>query len=166
MRAGDKRSALMALKRRELLAKQMENVNNQRLTLENEKINLESVQSQQIALEALKSGVDAHRAAAKTVDINQVDKIMDDLQELKDMRDEVDQIFSQQVTTTDDADLMAELERMQEEELDTQLVNAATVPVSAKTTTVPTVAPSVPAQAAATKNSDEDQLAALQAFLA
>uniref|UniRef100_A0A0G4I9H6 Uncharacterized protein n=1 Tax=Chromera velia CCMP2878 TaxID=1169474 RepID=A0A0G4I9H6_9ALVE len=177
-RAKNKSGALMALKRKQMFTAQMEQVNNQRLTLEQQVMTLESSQSQAAAVGALKVGVQAQKVMGQTLNIDKIDELMDDIQEQKDLQNEIDEVFKQQANVVgDDEDLLAELAELEGQQLDDRLLEASGVPSSVptgaegiETPAVPsgpissTAAPSRPA--ASKVKSDEEQLAELQASLA
>ncbi|CEM13722.1 unnamed protein product [Vitrella brassicaformis CCMP3155] len=178
-RAKDKRGALLALKRKKLFNQELDQLNNARLTLEQQIMTLESAQTQTVAVEALQTGVNAQKIMNQRLNIDKIDNLMEDMQEQQDLQNEVAQVLSSGQPIMDDDELLNELQELEAEELDNKLLSAGTVP-----TGLPAVpagaeaagvsaeaAPSAPApvktqQQAAKPLSDEDQLAALQAELA
>merc|ERR1719163_1694025 len=66
-KAADKRGAMMALKQKKMLTTELESLGNARLTLEQQIMSLESMQSQQIAVQALATGVAAQKQMNKTM---------------------------------------------------------------------------------------------------
>eukprot|EP00386_Alphamonas_edax_P006537 GDKI01021137.1.p1 GENE.GDKI01021137.1~~GDKI01021137.1.p1 ORF type:complete len:237 (-),score=106.10 GDKI01021137.1:404-1114(-) len=182
-RLKDKRGALMCLKRKQMFNQQMDQLNNQRLALEQQIMTLESAQSQQVAIDALKTGVQAQKVLNQQMNINNIDRLMDDIQEQKDMQQEIEDVFKQHANTEGDEDLLNELAELEADELEKNILSAGAVPSLAPATGVPTAMPTaatasrvsqsaVPPQAAPSAPagprvlSDEEQLAALQAELA
>ena len=60
----------------------LETLDNQIMALETQCINLEGVQTNQMAVQSLQEGVDVQKAVSKEVDPEKVDKIMEDMQDV------------------------------------------------------------------------------------
>jgi hypothetical protein len=88
----DKRGALMALKRKKMLTAELEQLQNARLTLEQQIMSLESTQTQQVAVGALSTGVEAQKHMQAQLDIDKVEDLMDDIKEQQDMQQEIAQV--------------------------------------------------------------------------
>ena len=88
----DKRGALMALKRKKMLNAELEQLQNARLTLEQQIMSLESTQTQQVAVGALSTGVQAQKQMQAQLDIDKVEDLMDDIKEQQDMQQEIAQV--------------------------------------------------------------------------
>ncbi len=73
--AKDKRGAMMALKRKKMLQGELDTLTNSALTLEQQIMTLESAQSQQVAISALASGVQAQKQLNKQMNIDKVTKV-------------------------------------------------------------------------------------------
>ena len=168
--AGDKRGALLVLKRKKLLEGELEKLMNSHMTLEQQILSLESAQTSQMAVSALQQGIAAQKNISTIVSIDQVDQLMEDMQEQQELQNEIAQVLSQGARVTDDAQLMEELEMMQAEELEKKLANVPAA-VAAKTVTTSSIAApssrvSLPAGTAPILSQDEEaELAALQAGL-
>eukprot|EP00922_Rhytidocystis_sp_ex-Travisia-forbesii_P007811 GHVS01011565.1.p1 GENE.GHVS01011565.1~~GHVS01011565.1.p1 ORF type:complete len:232 (-),score=66.38 GHVS01011565.1:94-789(-) len=172
----DKRGAMLALRRKKMYESELESLENSRLTLEQQIITLESAQTQQVAVGALTTGVQAQKQINNQMNVNKIDKLMEDLQEQQDQQKEVSQVLQQGTPMMDDDELMAELEQLEASELDSQLA-AASVPSQPMPGYVPAAASTVPATTASppaapsvlprsTVLSDEEQLKALMGELA
>ena len=177
--AGDKRGALMSLKRKKMLESELENLMNSRMTLEQQINSLEAAQMNQIAVAALAHGVNIHKQLNKQIDADRVDQLMEDLQEQQDLQNEIAQVMSTGNRIGDDEELMKELEALESQQQDEILIGASFVPsgpvvTAAAKAAAPTVVPpkAVSAAAANTSSSrsslteeEEAELAALQQSL-
>ena len=172
--AGDKRGALMSLKRKKMLESELENLMNSRMTLEQQINSLEAAQMNQIAVAALAHGVNVHKQLNKQIDADKVDQLMDDLQEQQDLQNEIAQVMSSGNRVGDEEELMAELEALESQQQDEILIGASNVPSGAVAATkAPVVAAAAAAAPAAANKSgrsslteeEEAELAALQQSL-
>ena len=170
--SGDKRGALMSLKRKKMLETELENLMNSRMTLEQQINSLEAAQMNQIAVAALAHGVNVHKQLNKQIDADRVDQLMEDLQEQQDLQNEIAQVMSSGNRIGDDEDLMKELEALESQQQDELLIGASSVPSGPVAATKQ--AAKAPAVAAAPGSSsarsslteeEEAELAALQQSL-
>jgi len=174
--AGDKRGALMSLKRKKMLETELENLMNSRMTLEQQINSLEAAQMNQIAVAALAHGVNVHKQLNKQIDADRVDQLMEDLQEQQELQDEIAQVMSSGNRIGDDEDLMKELEALESQQQDELLIGASNVPsgpVASASKQAVKAAPAVASAAQAASSSarsslteeEEAELAALQQSL-
>ena len=119
-KAKDKRGAMMALKQKKMLSTELESLSQARLTLEQQIMTLESAQTQQVAVQALQLGVQAQKDMNKQINIDKIDQLIEDMQEQRDIQDEVTQVLSQGQPLMDDADLLEELEAIEAEDFEYQ----------------------------------------------
>lgn len=164
--SGDKRGALMALKRKKMLETELENLMNSRMTLEQQINSLESAQMNQIAVSALAHGVNVHKQMNQRVDADKVDQLMEDLQEQQDLQNEIAQVMSAGNRIADDEDLLRELEEMQANQLEEQLIgsNVPSGAIAAKSA-AKIAAKSAPTVVDGLNEDEEAELAALQQAL-
>mmetsp|Transcript_7080 Transcript_7080/g.19991 ORF Transcript_7080/g.19991 Transcript_7080/m.19991 type:complete len:234 (+) Transcript_7080:323-1024(+) len=165
-KSGNKRAALMCLKNKKLYETQLEQVENNMLRVNEQKIMLENQRTTIETVSALKQSADTSKATLKEMKIEKVDQIFDDINEQNDQMREIQEALGQSLgpaADMDEDDLLAELEEMEAEQLDTELMEPA---VPAKK--VDTGLPSVPAGkvAAPVKTPEELELEALQAEMA
>lgn len=178
-KAGDKRSALMAIKRKNQWIAQQTQLQNQQFTMESQLQMLEGTQMTKSHLEAMKEGNKMMKGAQKDMNVDDVADLMDEMQDAQDDMAEINDALSQPMgfgADMDDADLEAELEGMEAEMLDEQLA-AMDSPQAQPDTGLP----AVPVQAAATavgggdppsrgggggSGDEEAELAALEAEMA
>ena len=80
-RAKNKRAALQCLKRKKLYEQQIENLQNHRLKLDEQVITLEGSKTTAETFSALKSSAGAMKQLHKETNIDEVDRVMDDINE-------------------------------------------------------------------------------------
>ncbi|CAJ0627981.1 3547_t:CDS:2 [Entrophospora sp. SA101] len=124
----NKRAALMALKRKKQYETQMEKLSGAKFTIETQVMAIESAN---VNLETIKA-------------METVDDTMDSIREQMDLSDEISNAISGPMLgiPLDDVKLEAELEELEQENLDKQLLEVE----------LPLAAPSVPAKKLASKN--------------
>lgn len=161
----DKKGALFAMKRKKMYEGEMEKIENVKMTLETQVMNLESAAQNAETFKVMKTGTDAMKQVRQDVGIDNVDDMMDDIKEEMDMANEISNAIAAPVDpyAHDEDDLLAELEgeMMEDEtaELEAQLTSPASTSVDL---------PSVPAgklPTLTTPEEDED-LKKLEAELA
>lgn len=159
----NKRAALMALKRKKRLEKQLQQIDGtlstiefQREALENANTNTEVLKNMSYAAKALKS-------AHQQLDVDDVHEMMDDIQEQTELADEISRAISEPAgfgMDVDEDELMNELEELEQEGLDEQLLE---VGGTADLPNVPaTELPAAPAKAKA--KAEDDDLRELEAW--
>jgi len=156
----NKRVALNALKRKKRYEEQLNKIDGtlctiefQREALENANTNTEVMKNMGFAAKALEG---AHKQIG---DIDKVHDLMDDISEQQELANEISNAISSPMgfgQEMDDDDLLAELEGMEQEDMDRQLLD---IPDDA----VPNL-PSVPTQLPAAAEEEDDDMAALAAW--
>jgi len=158
----NKRAALNALKRKKRLEKQQEQIDGTLTTIEFQREALENAQSNTEILKNMGMASKALKGALGNMDIDKVDDMMADIQESQDISNEIADAIARPMGFQDDVDeddLLAELEEMEQEELDKELVGIGSQPVP--DLDLPTPGTSIPAQPAKQQEDDElDELAA------
>ncbi|XP_057291602.1 charged multivesicular body protein 4c-like isoform X1 [Hydractinia symbiolongicarpus] len=162
----DKRTALNALKRKKRLEKQLQQIDNtlstielQRETLENANTNTEVLKSMGVAAKALKS-------AHQQLDVDDVHDMMDDISEQTELANEISEAISSSVGFGQDIDedeLNAELEELEQEDLDEEMLKLGGAPMQDLPTVPDTEIPQ-PNKSKAKKVEDEDDMAELAAW--
>lgn len=161
----NKRAALMALKRKKRLEKQLQQIDGtlstiefQREALENANTNTEVLKNMSYAAKALKS-------AHQQLDVDDVHEMMDDIQEQTELADEISRAISEPAgfgMDLDEDELLNELEELEQEGLDEQLLEVA------GTSSLPAVPetelPAAPAKAKTKAAAEEDDLRDLEAW--
>ena len=178
-RLKNKRAALQCLKKKKLYEQQVENLQNSQLKLEEQVITLEGSKTTAETFSALKSGAGAMKQLHRDTNIDDVDKVMDDINEQSEKMRQVQEALGQPVGYSADLDedeLDAELAELEAEDLEQELaldeeVAAKPVPVAARPAAVGISAASMPSAPASRApvlpsvpgTSDEDaELEALQ----
>lgn len=140
---GDKRGALLALKRKKMYEKELEQLGNAHLTLEQQIITLESAQTQQVAVGALTAGVVVQKALNQQLNLSKIDDLMEDLHEQAAMQQELAQVLCQGASLGDDSELLAELHEIEVKQLEEALVDAAPIPDITPGVSLPAQLPTV-----------------------
>jgi charged multivesicular body protein 4 len=173
-RAKNKRAALQCLKKKKLYEQQVENLQNHQLKLEEQVITLEGSKTTAETFDALRSGAGAMKQLHKETNIDEVDKVMDDINEQSEKMRQVQEALGQPVgyaADMDEDELDAELAELEAEDLEKELgleedvaaVQPARVAARRETPAAPAM-PSVPVAVARKTIADEDaELEALQA---
>ncbi|KAM9361991.1 charged multivesicular body protein 4b [Symphorus nematophorus] len=159
----NKRAALQALKRKKRYEKQLAQIDGtlstiefQREALENANTNTEVLKTMGFAAKAMK--------AAHDMDIDKVDDLMAEITEQQEVAQEISDVISRPIGFGDEFDedeLMAELEDLEQEQLDKDLLEIE------GTQDLPSVpSTSLPARPAKKKEEEDDDMADLEAWAA
>lgn len=126
MAKNDKKGALYAMKRKKLLESEMDKIQNVKMTLETQVINLESAAQNAETFQAMNAGKSAMKKIRDDVGIDQVDGLMEDIREEMEMANEISDAIAQPVDplAADDDELLAELEQMGADDLEAELLKA------------------------------------------
>ncbi|CAG8644029.1 31665_t:CDS:2, partial [Gigaspora margarita] len=162
----NKRAALMALKRKKQYESQIEKIGGSRITIEAQVMAIESANVNLETIKAMESGAEAMKAIHGSMDINKVDDIMDSVRENMDLADEISNAISAPMigVDLDDDELTAELEELEQEVLDSQLLEVEPPPIIAPS--VPTTDPSRVRLTNQMLDEEDDELEALKATMA
>lgn len=165
----NKRAALQALKRKKRYEQQLSQIDGTLSTIEFQREALENATTNTEVLKTMSDAARAMKEAHQHMDIDKVDDLMSEITEQQDIAQQISDAISKPVGFGDDVDedeLLAELEEMEQEDLDKELLN-----VGEPTPELPSVpasrlpsapASKVPAAPAVEDDDDEDmkQLAA------
>ncbi|KAK6941420.1 Snf7 family [Dillenia turbinata] len=166
-RAKNKRAAIQCLKRKRLYEQQIEQLGNFQLRIHDQMIMLEGAKATTETVDALRSGASAMKAIQNAMNIDDVDKTMDEINEQTENMKQIQEALATPIGAAADFDedeLEAELEELEGAELEEQLLQPATMAPAA---TVPTPAGTQPIRPTPQKQTaEEDELAALQAEMA
>ncbi|PAA68053.1 hypothetical protein BOX15_Mlig032300g1 [Macrostomum lignano] len=163
----NKRAALQALARKKRYEKQLTQIDGtlttiefQREALENASTNTEVLKAMQVAAKSLKS-------AHQDLNIDQVNDVMDEIHEQQEIAQEISDAISSPAGfghDVDEDDLLAELEELEQEDLDKQLLDVGGTSVPE----LPSAPRGQPEAAAAKKpagaKSEEDEMRELEAW--
>lgn len=154
----NKRAAIQCLKKKKLYENQIDALNNYIFRLQDQEVNLEGASVTVEMMSAMKESAQAIQGVQKKMNIDDVDKTLDEINEQSENMRQIQDALSQPVGIAADLDedeLLAELEELEALELDEQLLQpAAAVPSQPL--------PSVPARAPAARqpavSAEEDEL--------
>jgi len=163
MSKGDKKGALFAMKRKKLYEQEADKIQNVKMTLETQVINLESAAQNNLTFQALKAGTKTMQKIRTEVGIEQVDDIMDEIKEEMELAQEINQAIAQPVDPlmADEDELLEELNMLEAADLEAELLKQP--PKAQPAYNLPAVPDSkLPALA----QQEEDDLRKLEAELA
>ncbi|KAJ2822976.1 ESCRT-III subunit protein snf7, partial [Coemansia furcata] len=129
----NKRAALLALKRKKMYEGQLEKMSGTRITIEGQAMSIEAANVNLETMKAMERGAAAMKLIHKDLNIDKVDQTMEDIRDQMDLANEVSDAISQPQLfgpEMDEDELLAELDELEQEELDKQLLNSGRVPVS------------------------------------
>ncbi|XP_061429222.1 charged multivesicular body protein 4b-like [Lethenteron reissneri] len=121
----NKRAALSALKRKKRYEKQLAQIDGTLSTIEFQREALENANTNTEVLKTMGFAAKAMKKAHQDMDIDKVDDLMADITDQQDLAQEISDAISKPMGMSDDYDedeLMAELEEMEQEELDKELL--------------------------------------------
>ncbi|XP_020377185.1 charged multivesicular body protein 4b [Rhincodon typus] len=165
----NKRAALQALKRKKRYEKQLAQIDGTLSTIEFQREALENANTNTEVLKNMGFAAKAMKAAHENMDIDKVDELMQDITEQQELAQEISEAISKPVGFGEDFDedeLMAELEELEQEELDKSLLEiggAENVPLP----NVPSTSlPATPVSAAKKKEEEEEDMRELENWAA
>lgn len=161
----NKRAALQALKRKKRYEKQLTQIDGTLSTIEFQREALENANTNTEVLKNMGYAAKAMKAAHENMDIDKVDDLMADITEQQEVAQEISDVISRPIgfgEEYDEDELMAELEELEQEELDKNLLEIE------GTEDLPSVpSTSLPSRPAKKKEEeDEDDMADLEAWAA
>ncbi|ORX33705.1 putative late endosome to vacuole transport-related protein [Kockovaella imperatae] len=164
----NKRLATAALRQKKAHENELDRIAGTRLQLETQANALESANLNAETMVAMKTGADALKGIHSTLKVEKVDQTMDAIREQMDHANEISEAISNPVGMAgqyDEDELNAELEALEQEELDDRLAGAERAPIHAPVS--PTGVHTGPTITATAEEDDEEaQLRQLQAELA
>ncbi|XP_006012406.1 charged multivesicular body protein 4b [Latimeria chalumnae] len=159
----NKRAALQALKRKKRYEQQLNQIDGTLSTIEFQREALENATTNTEVLKTMSEAANAMKVAHENMDIDKVDDLMADITEQQEIAQEISDAISRPVGFGDDVDedeLLAELEEMEQEDLEKELLRVGDE-APAELPTVPNVQlPTVPAQKVEEDDDDMKELAA------
>lgn len=172
-RQGNKRAALMALKKKKLYETQLEQVENNILRVNEQQVGLENLRATVETVDALRTGAHAGKATMQEMKIDDVDKVWDEINDQTDQMRQIQDAMAQPIGAAADIDedeLLGELEEMEAAQLDETLIEAGSAPghkIAAEALPAMPSAPTTrPQKAQPAKTPEELELEALQAEMA
>lgn len=161
----NKRSALLALKRKKRYEKQLDQIDGTLSTIEFQREALEGANTNTEVLKNMGFAAKALKQAHQNMNVDEVHDLMDDIAEQQELASEISTAISTPAgfgMDVDEDELLAELEELEQEELDQNLLTVDTT-----MDTLPSVpSTSLPSKPAAKKKEEEedDDMAELAAW--
>jgi charged multivesicular body protein 4 len=168
MAAGDKKGALFAMKQKKMHESEIDKINNTKMTLETQVMNLESAVQNKETFSAMKTGTGAMQTIRKEMDIEKVDEMMDDIREEMEIANEISNAIAQPVDfmPVDEDELLAELQELEVQDTEAELLKRPTAGKESELD-LPSVPTSrLPAKKKSAKEQEEEEaLKELQAMM-
>lgn len=159
----NKRVALAALKRKKRFEKQLQQIDGTMSTIEFQREALENANTNTQVLVIMGEAAKALKKAHDNMDVDKVHELMDEVQEQQEIANEISEAISNPVgfgTDVDDDELLAELEKMEQEQVEEKLLNVGPT-ATEELPSVPNAEPAVPSSSRKAKVPEDDELAAL-----
>ncbi|XP_053172012.1 charged multivesicular body protein 4b-like [Scomber japonicus] len=163
----NKRAALQALKRKKRYEQQLTQIDGTLSTIEFQREALENANTNTEVLKNMGMAAKAMKAAHENMDIDKVDDLMAEINEQQEVAQEISDVISRPIGFGQDYDedeLMAELEELEQEELDKNLLGIEGTEDVPLPSVPSTSLPSRPDKKKAEE--DEDDMAELEAWAA
>lgn len=165
----NQRLAMAALKNKKMKELELDRLAGTRLTLETQVNALESANLNAETMLAMKKGSEALKGIHTSLNVDKVDQTMDSIREQMDLTNEISDAISNPVgmgNQVDEDELKAELEALEQAELDDRLAGAERAPVHAPASPVGVTTGRERVAQKAEEDDEEAQLRQLQAELA
>lgn len=124
---------MTALRKKKQYEGQVDQLEDQKRTVEAQLFSIQNANMQHETLLTMKKGAEAMKVIHKGMNIDKVDKTMDEIRDQMDISNEISEALSSQrlgLAAEDEDELAAELERMQQEDLETKLLDGGRVPAA------------------------------------
>lgn len=159
----NKRAALQALARKKRLEKQLTQIDGTLTTIEFQREALENASTNTEVLKAMQVAAKSLKAAHQDMNVDQVHDVMDEIHEQQEIAQEISDAISNPMglgAEADEDELLAELEQLEQEDLDEQLlkVGGDSVPE------LPSAPKDALAKPAAAAKTEEDEMRELEAW--
>jgi len=118
-KAGNKRAALVHMKRKKMYEKEVQKLETAVLNIEQQKMAIESAEVNAQIVGAMRTGANAQKALNQQINIESVEDLRDDIEEQQQMGDEINQLLGEQMggALEDDMDLEDELAALENEDM-------------------------------------------------
>lgn len=148
----NKRAAIAALKRKKRCEKQLQQIDGTLSTIEFQRESLENASTNTEVLTIMGMAAKSLKQAHKSLDVDQVHDLMDEIAEQQDVASEISEAISNPIGFGHDVDedeLLKELEGLEQETLDEQLLDAGKAPAVDQSIAMPNVPSAEPRTAVA-----------------
>jgi len=164
----NKRAAIQALKRKKRYEKNLGQIDGTLSTIELQREALENASTNTEVLKAMHTASKSLKAAHNDLDVDKIADLMDDIQEQQDIATEISDAISNPVgfgADVDEDELLAELDELEQEELDLNLIQIPTeVTGDVDLPSVPAASLPAPGPSKAKVVEEDDDMAELAAW--
>ncbi|KAI8149080.1 Snf7 family [Fennellomyces sp. T-0311] len=126
---GNKKKALLALKKKKYQEQLLEKTDQQLLNLEELTQSIEYAIVEKEIMEGLKNGNSVLKEIHKEMSLEAVEKLMDDTADAIAYQNEIEELLSGKISDEDEEEILQELESLQQQELDAQLPSIPNKPI-------------------------------------
>ncbi|EEB06204.1 vacuolar sorting protein Vps32 [Schizosaccharomyces japonicus yFS275] len=162
----NKRLALTALKRKKMYEAELAKIEGSRNNIEQQLYTIQNANLNFETLQAMRQGADAMKKIQKGMDADKVDQIMDRIRDQQAVSEEISTMISTPIGLNADMDedeLTAELEELQQVELDNKMLGAEKPPIHAPSLPSTGKVPTLPSVQKPQVLDEEEELRKLQA---